>query len=97
MPDETPTVTVTDSVVLAISSQLPDVSDEQVSAVLETWNAVLQGDPLGTVRLDTASGQIGHRVSIDGVHMWRISAPDGGQWTDMQPTLPWTVVSTPDV
>lgn len=88
-------IPVTDAVVLAISSQLPDVTDQQVHEVLQTWNGLLSGDPLGTIRI-ADTGLVGHRVSVDGIHMWRVTAPDGSTWTDMEPTLPWPVVTRPD-
>jgi hypothetical protein len=88
-------VVVTDAVVDAISQQLPDITTEQVGAVLTKWNEVLNGDALGTIRMDPDTGNVAYRVAQDGIHMWKVSAPDGGQWNDMQPTLPWTIVHQP--
>lgn len=79
-----------------ISSQLPDVDTTQVAAVLQTWQAVLDGDPVGTVRRH-ADGRIAHRVSTDGIFLWRVTAPDGDQYNDMQPTLDWDAIFTPEV
>jgi hypothetical protein len=92
-PTTNPGIQITDAVVTVISQHLPDITDEQVNAVLSTWNSILNGDPLGTVRLDPNTGHIAYRVSLDGVHMWKVTAPDGGTWQDMQPSLPWPVIS----
>jgi hypothetical protein len=62
--------------------------------VLAAWNLVLTGDPVGTVKLNPENGSLALRVSEDGVHKWKVTAADGGTWSDMQPTLPgWTVLS----
>lgn len=89
-------LTPTPAVVQAITSHLgPDagVTTEQVNLVLNAWNAVKTGDSVGTIVKDPATGAIAHRVDSDGVHMWRVSAPDGTQWADLSPTLPgWEVL-----
>jgi hypothetical protein len=79
-------------VVHAISTQMGDLTEEQVHRVLEAWNHVRAGDPVGTVRRGPA-GEIAHRVDHEGVHLWRVSAPDGSQYNDLQPTLPWPELS----
>jgi hypothetical protein len=97
-PEPTPTadVTPTPAVVEAITSHLGETSGvtaDQVNLVLNAWNAVKTGDPVGTIVKDPATGAIAHRVDSDGVHMWRVSAPDGTQWADLSPTLPgWEVL-----
>lgn len=84
---------VNDAVVEAVSSQLPEVTDEHVAMVLSAYESVISGPALGTVVMDPASGQIAMRVSVDGIHQWRITAPDGGVWGDMRPALPeWVVI-----
>jgi hypothetical protein len=84
---------VTSAVVDQISAHVGDgLTTEQVQAVLTAWNAVRQGDPVGTVLFDPVTKAIAHRVEVEGVQMWRCSAPDGGQWNDMQPTLAWDVL-----
>lgn len=86
-------VEVTESIVTTISEQCPEVTTEHVSMVLSAWNAVINGDPVGTIKLEPVTGRLAARVSEEGIHKWKITAPDGGQWTDMQPTLPgWTVI-----
>lgn len=93
---ETPDLTPTPGVVQAINDHLgPEsgVSPEQINLVLNAWNAVKTGDPVGTIVKDPATGAIAHRVDSDGVHLWRVSAPDGTQWADLSPTLPgWEVL-----
>lgn len=84
-------IDVTDIVVSTISEQVPDLTDAQVQAVLAAWNNVRAGDPVGTVRRSTA-GAVGHRVAVDGVHLWRVTEPGGSQYNDMQPTLSWPVL-----
>ena len=72
-----------------------DLTEEQVSSVLATWNHLREGDPIGMVRRDPDTGSVAHRVSAEGVHIWRVSRPDGEQYNDMQPTLPWPVLPLP--
>lgn len=81
-----------DALVRAISAQLPDVTEEHCRMVLTTLDRVKEGAPVGTVLSDPQTGNIAVRVSESGVHMWRVTAPDGGVWADMQPTLPWPVL-----
>lgn len=81
-------VEITEEVVTEISGNCPDVSDEHVAMVLSAWNTVLNGSPLGTILRNPETGDIAMRVSELGVHKWRVTATDGGQWADMRPTLP---------
>lgn len=90
--DDDDVVQVTEAVVSTVSSQLPDLTDDQVQAVLHAWNHVRQGDPLGTVRYDPETKKLAHRVSVDGVHLWRVTAQDGEQYNDHTPTLAWAVL-----
>jgi hypothetical protein len=80
----------TPSMVAEITARLGDtVTAEQVSSVLDALNAARDGDPVGTVRRDPDSGAVAHRVDAAGVHMWRVSQPDGGQYNDMRPAFDW--------
>jgi hypothetical protein len=90
MTDTEPTIKVTAKAVKAIVKRLKkhNLTEEQVHAVLDSWNALRVGDPVGTIRRDAATGAIAHRVDLDGVHLWRISNPDGSQHNDMAATLP---------
>jgi len=78
---------LTDAFVELISEQCPEVTDEHVAMVLAAWNTVKAGDPVGTIKKDPVTGNLAVRVSENGVHQWKITAPDGGMWSDMQPTL----------
>jgi hypothetical protein len=85
-----PEITASDDTIAAIAKLLgEDVSKEQIGQVLSAWNNTLGGDPVGTLRRDPESGGVAHRVDADGVHLWRVSFPDGNQYNDLQPTLPW--------
>lgn len=91
MPDDD-LVQVTDAVVSTVSGQLPDMTDEQVQAVLHALNHVRAGDPLGTVRYDAETRKLAHRAILDGVHVWLVTAQDGERYIDHNPTLPWVVI-----
>jgi hypothetical protein len=80
-------------IVRHISAGMDDLTDEQIHRVLEAWNQVRQGDPVGTVRRNPANGEVAHRVDHEGVHVWRISNPDGSQYNDMRPTMTWPELS----
>lgn len=86
-------VQVTEAVVSTVSSQLPDLTDDQVQAVLQAWNRARAGDPLGTIRYDAQTKKLAHRVSVDGVHLWRVTGEDGEQYNDHTPTLTWPTLS----
>jgi hypothetical protein len=60
---------------------------KDVSAILAAYAHVLDGDPVGSILKRPTDGAIAVRANVDGLHMWRISAPDGSQWNDLQPTL----------
>lgn len=84
---------VTEPVVATVAAQCPGVSVEHVAMVLQAWNTVLAGEPVGTIKKDPVSGNLAVRVSENGVHQWKVTAPNGGQWSDLQPTLPgWDVL-----
>ena len=81
-----------DPTVQAVSAQLPGIDDETVTAVINAWNLVKDGDTPGTI-VSGPEGQIAVRVSDSGVHLWKVTAADGSTWTETQPTLPgWTVI-----
>ena len=79
-------------VVTALSAHVPDLDEAQITQVLEALNRVREGADLGVVMRDPATGSVAHRVDAEGVMVWRVSEPDGGTYTDMQPTLPWEQV-----
>lgn len=84
---------MTDSgVVRSVTAQLREtLSEEQVKAVLEALEAVKTGDPVGTVVEEPGTGNIGVRVSEEGVHLWVVVGLDGAVSKDTQGTLAgWT-------
>lgn len=86
----------TSEIVQAIAAHLGDtVTADQVSNVLAALDAVREGDPVGVVRRETATGKVAHRVTANGVAQWRVSAPDGEQYNDLQPTLEWPIIFDP--
>jgi len=90
--EPTEPIPVTETVISTVSQQIPDLTDAQVQRVIETWNAARQGDPLGTIRRCPDTGAVAHRVSVDGIHMWKVTTPDGQTWNDMVPTLSWDCI-----
>lgn len=85
-------IDISQSVVEQIVARVQGVDNEKVAAVLAAWQSIREGDPIGTVRRCPDTGGIAHRVSVEGVHMWRVSMPDGSQHNDLQPTLRWPIV-----
>jgi hypothetical protein len=71
------------------------VTANQVAAVLSAYCAILDGDPVGTIRRNPDTGELAVRVNADGLHLWRVSHPQGGQYNDLQPTLPWPTIAGP--
>lgn len=80
--------------------QIADVASEDgdpltanhASAVLAAYKAILEGDPVGTIRQDPDTGAIAIRVVDNGLHLWRITPHDAPVYNDLQPTLPWPEV-----
>lgn len=87
-------IEVTETVIAAVSEQCPEVTTEQVAMVLTAWNVILEGEPVGTIKQDPATGNLAIRVSEDGIHKWKVTSPAGGQWSDLQSTLPGWVKLT---
>lgn len=81
-----------DGVLQQIAQITGDVTPEQVASVLVAWNNIHEGDPVGMVRRDPETGAIAMRADDNGVHVWRVNMPNGEQYNDMQPTLPWPVL-----
>lgn len=68
-----------------------EVSEDQINRVIVAYEAAHSGDPVGTVLLNPETGATARRVSVDGVHKWRVD--DGEVSWDTRPTLEgWTVV-----
>lgn len=71
------------------------ISPSQVAAVLAAYRDIIGGDPVGTMRRDPETGAIALRTNVDGLHLWRVSHPQGEQYNDLQPTLPWPTIAGP--
>jgi hypothetical protein len=76
---------------VASESEFP-ITTNQVAAVFTAYKNITGGDPLGTIRKNPETGEIAHRVNSEGLHLWRVSHPDGTQYNDLQPTLDWPEV-----
>ena len=64
----------------------------EVAGVIAAYHNITSGDPIGTIRRDPVTGAIALKTSVDGLLLWRVSTPDGGQYNDLQPTLPWPIL-----
>lgn len=76
------------------SEQDEQLTPNQVAAVLAAREMILDGDPVGTI-MKGQNGEIAVRVNDNGMHMWRVTSPDGTIYNDTQPKLPvevWTKV-----
>lgn len=82
--------------------QIADVASEpdeapltqaQVAAVLAAHQAILEGDPVGTIKKGPGN-EIAVRVNDQGLHMWRVTCPDGTFYNNTEPSLPseWVAV-----
>lgn len=83
-------VVATPAIVEAISRHLGDGVDlthEHITLVLQAWNDLREGAPLGAIIRDPQTGAIAHRVSDGGRHLWRVSSPSGDQWNDLSPMI----------
>jgi hypothetical protein len=89
---DVPAPAVLDQIAQVASESDEPITANQVAAVLAAYRAVYEGDELGTIRRDPDTGSLAHRISIDGLHKWLVSAPDGSQYYDLQPTLDWPVI-----
>lgn len=81
-----------DVLLQGISETVGDVTKSQVAAVIAAWWALREGDSVGTIRRDPETGAIAVRVSDNGLPLWRVSVPNGEQYNDAQPTLPWPIL-----
>lgn len=83
------TIQVNPEMTSAIVSQVgaDNITEDQVALVLEAWNSIHTGPPVGTICRNTETGAIAHRVIHEGMHAWRVSSPDGTQWVDLNPSL----------
>jgi hypothetical protein len=85
-----------DAVVAAIVATVTDVDEGQVRAVLTALEAIRDGAPVGTLVRDVKTGAVALRVSDGGMPVWKVTAPDGAVWTDLQPRLAgWESLGSP--
>jgi hypothetical protein len=89
---EIPEDSVLEQIAQVASEPEQTLTRNHVAAVLAAYSNVMGGDPIGTVRRDPETGALALRVKADGLHMWRVSVPDGTQYNDLQPTLPWPLL-----
>lgn len=80
--------------VRAVSTQLRDaVTEEQIKMVLEAVQRLRDGDPVGTVLHNAASGAVAVRVAESGVPYWHVTSLDGSLSNDTNATLAgWDVL-----
>jgi hypothetical protein len=78
---------VEEPVITAVMEVVKDIPEEHVRQVLTALHTIKEGAPVGTLVRDPASGNIACRVNEGGVPVWKVTAMDGGTWTDMQPRL----------
>lgn len=90
---EMPTDTVLERIASVASEADAPITANQAAAVLAAYINITGGDPVGTVRRNPDTGEVAIRASVDGLHMWRVSHPDGSQYNDLQPTMPWPEVT----
>lgn len=89
-------IEITNDLVTVVAAQIPEMNEEQVSQVLAALNSVYEGPPVGTIITNPETGAVGHRVSENGVILWKITEANGGTWGSHEPTLPgWTVLHQP--
>lgn len=58
-----------------------------VAAILAAYVNVMEGDPVGTILRDPESGSVAVRALDNGLHIWRVSNPNGDVYNDLTPTL----------
>ena len=68
------------------------LTGNQAARVIAAYHNVVSGDAIGVMRRDPETGAIALKVNVDGLMMWRVSVPDGSQYNDLQPTLPWPII-----
>lgn len=88
-----PRLAATREVASVVAGHVKGLTAEQVQAVLDMYNAVQEGDPVGTVRR-SETGAVAVRCEVDGVHMWKVTLLDGGQYNDMT-AVDWPVIAEP--
>lgn len=88
-PQLQPAILGSDAQLERVASVVGDIDATKVAAVIAAWHAIHDGDQLGTVRRDPVTGAVAVRVEDHGIYLWRVSTPQGEQYNDLQPSLPW--------
>lgn len=84
-----------DATVSQLASEMPQLTAEQVKAVVAALNTVQTGDEVGIVR-KSADGVFAVRISLDGVHKWHLVNPsDGTRWDDNENSIIMTWPTVP--
>lgn len=69
------------------------LTSNQAARLIAAYHHVVSGDPVGTMRKDPETGAIALKtMAPDGMMIWRVNVPDGTQYNDLQPTLPWPIL-----
>jgi len=76
---------------LASEPEETPLTNAQVAAILSAREAIIDGDPVGTVKKGPEN-QIAVRVNDAGFHMWRVTCTDGTFYNDTTPRLDWPEV-----
>jgi hypothetical protein len=88
---------LSDAMLMQIAKVASEEGEEltmaQVAAVLSAREAIIDGDPIGTIR-QGAQGEIAIRVNDQGMHIWRVTCPDGTLYNNLEPTMngDWKVI-----
>ena len=84
-----------DAVTSQLSSAMPELTAEQVKAVMAAVNTVQSGDDVSTIRRST-EGVYAIRISLEGVHKWHLVNPaDGTRWDDNENSIIMTWPTIP--
>lgn len=84
-----------EAVTSQLSSQMPNLSAEDVKAVVAAMNTVQSGDEVGMIRR-SPDGVLAVRISLEGVHKWHLTNPaDGTAWNDNENSIIMTWPTVP--
>jgi hypothetical protein len=87
---EIPSDVILEQIAKVASEAEEPITRPQVAAVLTAYRAILNGDPVGTIRRNPENGAMAMRVNDNGLHLWRVTVPATGEfYNDLQPTLDW--------
>lgn len=76
-----------DAAVSQLQAEMPNLTAEQVKAVVAALNTVQSGDDIGVIR-KSPDGVLAVRISLEGVHKWHLVNPaDGTRWDDNENSI----------